>query len=94
MWIVAGFIGALNVGVHVSLAAQYIYNVNFFGGFIVSSGTYWVLNRFFPVPACADVWTEVGDEITEVMLGEDVSYDEERQEKKNSVTVNNQQAPY
>jgi len=79
----AGFINALEVGVHFSMAAQYIYNVNFFCGFIVSSAVYYALNRIFPVPATADTWTEVGDEITEVILADDSSsYDEEKHHQK------------
>jgi nucleobase:cation symporter-1, NCS1 family len=56
-------------------------SLNFFAGFIVSSGVYYLLCRIWPIPACAEKWTEVGDEITEVSLayedGESTSYDEE-----------------
>lgn len=58
---VVGFAGA--IGTPVPVGATYIYNVNFFAGFIVASGCYYLLCRFFPVPACADKWLEVGDEI-------------------------------
>lgn len=54
---VVGFAGA--VGVDVPVAATYIYNVNFFAGFIVSSGVYYGLCRIFPVPAVSDHWFEV-----------------------------------
>lgn len=38
----------------------------------MSSGTYYVLCKVFPIPACADTWTEVGDEFTD---GAFASYD-------------------
>ena len=43
--------------------AQYIYNINFFAGFIVASLTYWALCKISPIPGCSDRWMEVGDEI-------------------------------
>lgn len=58
---VVGFAGA--VGTKVPIGATYIYNLNFFAGIIVSSLTYYIINRFFPVPACSDTWMEVGDTI-------------------------------
>lgn len=76
---VVGFAGA--VGRKVPAGATYIYNVNFFAGFIVSSAVYWGLCRLFPIPATSDVWMEVGDEITDVRLAyddrADEAYDEE-----------------
>ena len=54
---------------------------NFFGGFIVSSGTYFLLCKFFPIPATSDVWMEVGDEITEISVAygdSNSDFDEER----------------
>ncbi|KAI5853717.1 permease for cytosine/purines, uracil, thiamine, allantoin-domain-containing protein [Tricharina praecox] len=68
---VVGFVGA--VGNEVPIGATYIYNLNFFAGFIVSSGTYWLLARFFPIPACSDKWMEVGESISEVRLAYDDS---------------------
>ncbi|KAI3331670.1 permease for cytosine/purines, uracil, thiamine, allantoin-domain-containing protein [Xylariaceae sp. AK1471] len=64
---VVGFAGAVNGG-HAPIGATYIFNLNFFAGFIVSSGVYWILCRFFPIPACSDKWLEVGDQIDEVRL--------------------------
>jgi NCS1 family nucleobase:cation symporter-1 len=58
---VVGFAGA--IGRNVPTAATYIYNLNFFCGFIIASWSYYMLCRFFPIPACADHWLEVGDEI-------------------------------
>lgn len=74
---IVGFVHA--VGRPVPIGAQYIYNLNFFCGFIVSSGTYYLLCRFFPVPATSDRWMEVGDEITDVSVAYAASdaYDEE-----------------
>jgi nucleobase:cation symporter-1, NCS1 family len=58
---VVGFAGA--IGRKVPIGATYIYNLNFFCGFIVASGTYYILCKLFPIPATSDVWCEVGDEI-------------------------------
>ncbi|KAB8345934.1 hypothetical protein FH972_022987 [Carpinus fangiana] len=61
---VVGFAGA--IGTPVPSGATYIYNVNFFSGFIVSSGVYYGLNYFFRVPATRIAekgWLEVGDSI-------------------------------
>lgn len=44
--------------------------MNFFAGFIVSSGSYYLLCRFFPVPATSDTWCEVGEDISEITLAE------------------------
>lgn len=71
---VVGFAGA--IGRNVPAGATYIYNVNFFAGFIVSSGMYWGLCKIFPIPACSDHWMEVGDAIDDVRLAYDASEDE------------------
>ncbi|KAI5123796.1 hypothetical protein M0805_009091 [Coniferiporia weirii] len=63
---VVGFAGA--VGRVVPIGAQYIYNVNFFAGFIVSFVMYWGLNKIFPVPATSERWLEIGDKITDISL--------------------------
>jgi len=63
---IVGFVGA--IGVSVPIGAQYIYNLNFFCGFIVASGTYYLLCRLSPPPATSDVWMEVGDEIVDPSL--------------------------
>ena len=74
---IVGFVGA--IGRPVPIGAQYIYNLNFFCGFIVAAGTYYLLCRFFPVPATSDRWMEVGDEITDVSVAYAASdsYEEE-----------------
>ena len=60
---VVGFAGA--VGTDVPIGATYIYRLNFFTGFIVSAGVYWILAKIFPMPALSPTgrWLEVGDEI-------------------------------
>jgi nucleobase:cation symporter-1, NCS1 family len=55
-----GFAGS--VGQTVPIGATYIYNLNFFGGFIVSSVTYYGMNRIWPAMAVPDKWTEDGDQ--------------------------------
>ncbi|KAK8089065.1 hypothetical protein PG997_004026 [Apiospora hydei] len=76
---VVGFAGA--VGRDVPAGATYIFNLNFFCGFIVSSTIYWILCRLFPIPATSNHWMEVGDAITDVRLAYDGSsaqdFDEE-----------------
>ena len=76
---VVGFAGA--IGREVPIGATYIYNLNFFMGFGVSSGMYWLLCKISPIPACADRWMEVGDAITDVRVAYDgrssPGYDEE-----------------
>jgi NCS1 family nucleobase:cation symporter-1 len=66
---VVGFVGA--VGNEVPIGATYIYNVNFFAGFIVSAGMYWGLCKAFPIPATSDKWMEVGDEVDDLRLGDE-----------------------
>jgi NCS1 family nucleobase:cation symporter-1 len=66
---VVGFAGA--VGFSVPISATYIYNVNFFAGFIVGSGTYYLLCKFFPIPACSEKWMEVSDEIRNLSVAYD-----------------------
>lgn len=66
---VVGFAGA--IGTDVPIGATYLYNVNFFGGFIVSSSVYWGLCKLFPVPAVSEKWMEVGDDIDEVYVAYD-----------------------
>lgn len=60
---VVGFAGA--VGADVPVGAQYIYNVNFFGGFIISSLLYWALSKWFPIPATSDHWVDPEDDNSE-----------------------------
>jgi NCS1 family nucleobase:cation symporter-1 len=76
---VVGFAGA--IGRDVPVGATYIYNLNFFCGFIVSSGMYFALCRLSPVPATSDHWMEVGDEITDVRLAYDGSSQNEFDEE-------------
>lgn len=66
---VVGFAGA--IGRDVPIGATYIYNLNFFCGFIVSSGSYWGLCKIWPIPAVSDRWMEVGDEIDDLRVAYD-----------------------
>lgn len=52
--------------------AEYIYNFNFFGGFIISALVYWGLCRVLPIPACSDEWLEVDYDGDDVGRGYDV----------------------
>ena len=75
---VVGFAGA--VGNNVPMGATYVYNLNFFTGFLVSFGCYFLLSRYVsPVPSCSDTWCEVGDEVRNPSLvyGANFDYDEE-----------------
>ncbi|KAH7275135.1 uracil permease [Fusarium solani] len=75
---VVGFAGA--VGQTVPKGATYIYNVNYFCGFLVSLSVYWSLCKIFPIPATSSRWMEVGDEIDDLRVGYDTgsqNYDEE-----------------
>ena len=77
---IVGFVGA--VGKKVPIGAQYIYRLDFFAGFIVAAVVYWILCRFFPVPAVSDKWMEVGDEADRnfsVVYIDSHGFDEERQ---------------
>lgn len=72
---IVGFAGAC--GVDVPVGATYIYNVNFFAGFIVSAGMYYLLSLIWPVPACSPTgsWFEVHDveeRDSEIVLGKEM----------------------
>jgi NCS1 family nucleobase:cation symporter-1 len=74
---IVGFVGAVSEptgGKPAPLGAQYLYNLNYFCGFIVSSGVYYILCRFVSmVPAVSDTWLEIGGEIEDPRLGDDIS---------------------
>ncbi|KAJ5359588.1 Uracil permease [Penicillium cataractarum] len=74
---IVGFAGA--VGRDVPVGAQYIYNINYFTGVLVSGGMYWILTRLFPVPATSDRWNEVDIDVDDygVAYGQPVVSDEE-----------------
>lgn len=73
---IVGFAGA--VGRKVPVGAQYIYNVNYFSGVIVSGVVYYILTRFFPVTATSDHWNEADIDIEDssVAYGQEVSDEE------------------
>ncbi|KAJ5097133.1 Uracil permease [Penicillium angulare] len=76
---IVGFVG--QVGPEVPVGAQYIYNINYFSGFIVSGGMYWILCTLFPIPATSDKWNEVDiDELSEFT----VAYGQEVPDEENS----------
>ncbi|MCJ1272324.1 hypothetical protein MMC21_000110 [Puttea exsequens] len=72
---IVGFVGA--IGKPVPKGAAYIYNLNFFAGFLVASGTYWLLVRFSPIPAVSERWMEVGDEVRNPSLAYGAAFDED-----------------
>ncbi|KAI0391359.1 permease for cytosine/purines, uracil, thiamine, allantoin-domain-containing protein [Xylariaceae sp. FL0594] len=69
---IVGFVGAVNGG-NVPIGATYIYNLNFFAGFIASAGVYWLLAKIFPMEACSAKWLEVGEQVEDIRL----AYDDE-----------------
>jgi nucleobase:cation symporter-1, NCS1 family len=78
---VVGFADAVGAK-NIPMGAIYIYRVNFFSGFIVASSTYYLLCRFFPIPATSDKWMEVGQDLDEVTVAygagnNRTAYDEE-----------------
>lgn len=72
---VVGFAGA--VGATVPIGATYVYNLNFFGGFIVSSGVYYVLCHFYPPPEVRSEWSEPSVQEVDEMLGFTTGFDSE-----------------
>ncbi|KGQ08117.1 putative permease [Beauveria bassiana D1-5] len=73
---VVGFAG--EVGATVPIGATYIFNVNFFGGFIVSSVIYLLLCKLSPVPETRKKWSEVleSDEESDLPMVTRASSDE------------------
>ena len=63
---IVGFVGA--IGKPVPKGATYIYNLNFFCGFLVAGATYWALCKISPIPATSSYWNEIGDEIRNVSV--------------------------
>ena len=76
---VVGFAGA--VGTEVPIGATYLYNLNFFCGFIVAAGLYWGLCKVSPVPATSDTWMEVGYEGDDLRVVSDNESGSQRDEK-------------
>ncbi|KAL3425796.1 hypothetical protein PVAG01_02587 [Phlyctema vagabunda] len=83
---IVGFVGA--IGKEVPAGARYIYNLNFFCGFIVASSCYWGLCKVFPIPATSDVWCEVGDDIVDPSMAYNSELDEERNIGKQQIAIN------
>ncbi|KAL9612019.1 MAG: hypothetical protein Q9167_003385, partial [Letrouitia subvulpina] len=76
---IVGFVGA--IGKKVPKGATYLYNLNFFCGFIVASGSYYLLCRFFPVAATSSRWMEVGDEVRNPSVAYDADEGQEIADK-------------
>lgn len=71
---IVGFAGAC--GAKVPIGATYIYRVDFFAGFIVSAGVYWLLCIIRPIPACSPTGTffevhDVIDHDTSLVVGKE-----------------------
>ncbi|KAJ5975715.1 Uracil permease [Penicillium waksmanii] len=83
---IVGFAGA--VGRDVPMGAQYVYNLNYFTGALVSGGMYWFLTKLFPVPATSEVWNEVDIDIDEynVSYGQEVGDEENYYGERRSIT--------
>jgi NCS1 family nucleobase:cation symporter-1 len=84
---VVGFAGAM--GANVPTAAQNMYHLNFYLGFIVSSFIYYGLCKLSPVPACGQKWpSEVVDDNENNITLEAVTVDSE--EKNGSIKLQDQ----
>ncbi|KAK4449949.1 permease for cytosine/purines, uracil, thiamine, allantoin-domain-containing protein [Podospora aff. communis PSN243] len=86
---VVGFAG--EIGTPVPIGATYIFNLNFFAGFGVSSALYWLLCKYFPIPAVSDRWMEVGDEVVDLRVAYDnqsgsQEFDDDQQPEKTAKT--------
>lgn len=88
---IVGFVGAVEEPTKgrntAPLGAQYIYNLNYFCGFFVSFAVYWALCKKWPIPACSEVWMEIGDQIDDLRLvesenGSDLERERSEEDKK------------
>lgn len=79
---IVGFVGAVEEPTKgrntAPMGAQYIYNLNYFMGFIVAAIVYWGLCKVSPVPATSEVWMEVGDQIDDLHLVQTESGEERK----------------
>lgn len=79
---IVGFVGAVEEPTKgrntAPMGAQYIYNLNYFMGFIVAAIVYWGLCMASPVPATSEVWMEVGDQIDDMHLVQTESREERK----------------
>lgn len=66
---IVGFAG--EVGRKVPIGATYIYNINYFSGFIISGGMYYILTRISPVPATSASWNEVDIDVSDLSVAYD-----------------------
>ena len=72
---IVGFVGA--VGRQVPVGAQYIYNVNFFAGFIVSASVYYLLTCIVPLPSTSDTWNEIHYDVEDFTVAYGLSISDE-----------------
>lgn len=78
---IVGFVDAIGTNGPMPIGAVYIYRLNFFAGLIVAMSVYYILCRFFPVPATSDKWYEAPEEADRqfsVVYTDAEGYDEER----------------
>ncbi|OBT89585.1 hypothetical protein VE02_01737 [Pseudogymnoascus sp. 03VT05] len=78
---IVGFVGAVREptgGPSAPLGAQYLYNLNYFCGFIVAGIVYYGLCRISPIPAVSATWLEVGDAIDNPHLADTDSEEDEK----------------
>lgn len=74
---IVGFVGA--VGGDVPIGAVYLYNVNYFGGFLSSFTVYYLLTKISPIPATSKTWHEVDVDapVQEYISGNESPIDEQ-----------------
>ena len=84
---IVGFAGA--VGAKVPKGAQYIYNINFFCGFIISAGVYYLLCWAWPLPEVRAKWSEPTPEQVEDILGFSSTIDADSFSSQNDSQVGN-----
>lgn len=78
---IVGFAGA--VGAKIPKGAEYIYNLNFFCGFIISSGFYYLMCYIWPLPESRTTWSEPTPERIEEILGFSPAIDNDSFTSKN-----------
>ncbi|EER37486.1 uracil permease [Histoplasma capsulatum var. duboisii H88] len=85
---IVGFIGAIDIAVPVG--ATYLYNLNFFCGFVVSFTMYYTLTRIWPIPATSKTWNEIDADVANLSVAYNQgsipasSIDEESQSRTSS----------
>ncbi|KAE8380518.1 permease for cytosine/purines, uracil, thiamine, allantoin-domain-containing protein [Aspergillus bertholletiae] len=91
---IVGFAGA--VGRTVPVGAQYIYNVNYISGIVVSALMYYILTRLFPIPATSSTWAEVDQDVDSLSIANGEEVDISKSVKEDSLgygTLQERKAP-